>query len=352
MKAIYYVLAWIVVVIIAVFVFMARHRHIVGSHAPVPAGALSLIVEPDDGIAPVLAMIGAAKKSLDIAIYQLDDVQIEAALVSDEARGVAVRVILSRGYAGATSTMNAATYDFLMAHGVPVRWSPPYFSLTHEKSLVTDGDRAVIMTFNLVSKYYATGRDFGIVDADPRDVMAIEHTFGADWNGSGAVSAGVPFGSGNDGDGGDDLVWSPGARPALIDLIHGAKRSLSIYNEEMEDPIITKALIDAARRGVEVFIDMTGADEWKWQFAELTTAGVHVRTYADAPEAPLYIHAKVIVADAGSVSARAFIGSENFSTGSLDNNRELGIMVSNQGIIASLMRTFTADWRGATPFGM
>jgi phosphatidylserine/phosphatidylglycerophosphate/cardiolipin synthase-like enzyme len=227
--------------------------------------------------------------------------------------------------------------------------------LTHEKSLVVDGDRALIMTFNLTSKYYATGRDFGIVDGNTHDVAAMERTFGDDWKGSdgdtnaAADSSNASVG-GNNGDTGADLVWSPGAEPALLALISGAQKSLYIYNEEMADMDVTKALIDAADRGVAVYVDMTGADEWKLDFAELATAGVHVRTYADDASAPLYIHAKMIVADAGNTSARAFVGSENFSAVSLGENRELGITISDPTIINSLMKTFVADWHGATPF--
>jgi phosphatidylserine/phosphatidylglycerophosphate/cardiolipin synthase-like enzyme len=304
--------------------------------------SLSLIIEPDEGVTPVLAMINGARKSVDLVMYELDDAQVDAALVADERRGVSVRVLLSAGYDGASSTVNGPAYNFLLAHGVAMRWSPSYFSLTHEKSLVVDGDRALIMTFNLTSKYYATGRDFGILDSDVLDVAAMERTFGDDWRGSdGGVGAGSGAGAvgsaslgGNNGDAGDDLVWSPGSEPALVALINGAKKSLYIYNEEMADMDVTKALIDAAERGVAVYVDMTGADEWKWDFAELVTAGVHVRTYAD---------------DA-SASARAFVGSENFSAASLDENRELGITISDPTIINSLMKTFTTDWSGATPF--
>lgn len=315
----------------------------------VPGGALSLITEPDDGIAPVLGMIDGAKTSLDLVMYELDDARVESALASDEAHGVAVRVILGAGYDGATSTgpaaLNAKAYDFLSVHGVPVHWSPAYFSLTHEKSLVADGDRALIMTFNLVSKYYPTGRDFGVMDSDIHDVAAMEDTFNGDWRGS------VPLG-GNNGEAGNDLVWSPGSKLALIDLIDGAERSLYIYNEEMADGDVTKALIDAARRGVAVYVVMTGASEWRWQFAELATAGVHVRTYADTDDAPLYIHAKMIVADGGTSAARAFVGSENFSEASLNENRELGIVTGDRAFIAGLAKTFASDWRDAMPFAL
>ncbi len=318
-----------------------------------PSGTLSLVTEPDDGVAPVLALINGVTKSLDLVIYELDDAQVEAALAADERRGVAVRVLLGAGYNGAPSTtpatVNASAYDFLRGHGVPVRWSPGYFSLTHQKTLVEDGSRALIMTFNLVSKYYATGRDFGVMDGDARDVAAIEDTFNDDWKGSGSNDPARAALGGNNGDEGDDLLWSPGSAPALLEFINGARKSLYIYNEEMADADVTKALIDAAQRGVAVYVVMTGADEWKWQFAELSTAGAHVRTYADTPES-LYIHAKMIVADAGGASVRAFIGSENFSAASLGENRELGIVLSDKNIIASLVKTFTADWRDAIPF--
>jgi phosphatidylserine/phosphatidylglycerophosphate/cardiolipin synthase-like enzyme len=332
------------------FFFITFAPKLRSKNVAVPSGVLSLIVEPDDGMAPVLNVIIGAKTSVDLVMYELDDAQIESALIADKKRGVAVRVILSGGYNGASSTMNVAEYDLLTANGVSVRWSPSYFALTHEKSLVVDGSRALIMTFNLVSKYYATGRDFGIVDSDPRDIAAMESTFNDDWKGSGGADSERASLGGNNGDTGDDLLWSPGAEQPLIDLINSAQRSLSIYNEEMADMDVTKALIDAAERGVAVYVDMTGAAEWKWEFEELTTAGAHVRVYADDPAAPLYIHAKMIVADAGGASARAFVGSENFSAGSLNENRELGIMISNQNIIAALMKIFTTDWRGASPF--
>src|SRR6185437_4275792 len=152
--------------------------------------ALSLIIEPDDGVAPILDTIASARRSVELVMYELDDRQIEDALIADETRGVAVRVILSAGYSGASSTVNEAAFDYLQAARVPVRWSPAYFSLTHEKSLVVDGDCAIIMTFNLVSKYYSTGRDFGIVDKGAVDVAAIQRTFTADWNGGGFYSGG------------------------------------------------------------------------------------------------------------------------------------------------------------------
>jgi phosphatidylserine/phosphatidylglycerophosphate/cardiolipin synthase-like enzyme len=54
----------------------------------------------------------------------------------------------------------------------------------------------------------------------------------------------------------------------------------------------------------------------------------------------LYMHAKIIVVDGKT----AFVGSENISTQSLDRNRELGIIVSDAGVLNTLQSTFQKDW--------
>jgi len=41
---------------------------------------------------------------------------------------------------------------------------------------------------------------------------------------------------------------------------------------------------------------------------------------------------------------KAFVGSENISTQSLDQNRELGIIVSDTNVLGKLQSTFQTDW--------
>jgi phosphatidylserine/phosphatidylglycerophosphate/cardiolipin synthase-like enzyme len=58
----------------------------------------------------------------------------------------------------------------------------------------------------------------------------------------------------------------------------------------------------------------------------------------------MYIHAKMILADNGTASAQAYIGSENFSCVSLDDNRECGIIVTEPAILTRLQSTYNSDW--------
>jgi cardiolipin synthase len=216
---------------------------------------------------------------------------------------------------------------------VPVQWTPTYFALTHQKTLVVDGKTALVMTFNFTPQYYATSRDFGIVDTDAKDVSAIEGVFSDDWQNKKDTA-----------DSGDDLIWSPGASTQTLAFIAGAQRSLDIYNEEMNDQQITDALAAAAKRGVAVRVVMTFDSGWRSAFKELSAAGVAVHIFAQG--APVSIHAKMILAD----GSEAFVGSQNFSPTSLNDNRELGLFLSDPNVLTSLESTFNTDFSNATAF--
>ena len=202
---------------------------------------LSLITEPGPGDRPFLQAVQSAQSSADLVMYELSDPTFEQALVSAEKRGVQVRVLLNGGYYGGGSSANEAAYSYLKANGVPIRWSPSRFALTHQKTLVADDKTAYIMTLNLVDQDYSTSRDFAVADTNSQDVSAIEATFTADWNNQSIKpSDGV------------DLVWSPGALDSELSLINSVRHTLDIYNEEMDDSAVTSALAAGPpRRGCQ-----------------------------------------------------------------------------------------------------
>jgi phosphatidylserine/phosphatidylglycerophosphate/cardiolipin synthase-like enzyme len=237
---------------------------------------------------------------------------------------------------------NTPAYDYLTAHRVKVRWAPSSYDATHEKAVVVDpgypGQAALIMTLNLTSRYYATTRDFAVVDHDAADVAAIASVFNADY--AGDLRAPTPPGA--------DLVWSPGSEPALLALIGSARHSLEVENEEMANAHVVSALTSAAKSGVATHVIMTYDSSYDSNFSKLEAGGVDIHLYPDDPSA-LYIHAKVIVVDAGTASGKAFVGSENFSTASMSYNRELGIVTNDPVIVNELAKTLGQDYDGAAP---
>jgi phosphatidylserine/phosphatidylglycerophosphate/cardiolipin synthase-like enzyme len=292
---------------------------------------LSLITEPNAGMAPIDRLLAGATHSVDLTMYEFSDPATEKVLATDAARGVTVRVLLDQHH---EQSANEAAFSYLEHHGVEVRWAPARFDLTHEKAAVIDDRVALVMTINFTAQYYATTRDFAIVDTEPADVQAIESVFASDWSNRSVTPPS-----------GDDLVWSPGSEAAIVSVIDGAHHTLVVENEEMDDRYVTTPLEAAARRGVDVEIVMTNSSEWSSAFGQLAAAGVHIRTYA--PNASRYIHAKAIVADAGYSDAEVFVGSQNFSIASLVYNRELGIVTSSPAIVHGIDSVMQGDFAQA-----
>jgi phosphatidylserine/phosphatidylglycerophosphate/cardiolipin synthase-like enzyme len=304
------------------------------THPAPPRLGLSLLTEPAQTYQPVYTFILSAKKSVDMTMYELEDQTAEADLASDARRGVDVRVVLDKDYTAGNENEDA--YNFLASHDVHVVWAYPS-EIFHQKTITVDGSESLIMTGNLTSEYYSATRDFAVLDALPADISAIEAAFDSDYSG-GRPEPASP---------GVDLVWSPGAEPVVVGMINSATHSLSIENEEMDSGAIVEALEAAASRGVQVDLTMTTNSSWASAFDQLRAAGVRVRLYSDT-ETALYIHAKVILADAGTSAQRVFIGSENFSTASLDYNRELGLITTDPTIVAPVGVTLSSDFAGGS----
>ena len=116
----------------------------------------------------------------------------------------------------------------------------------------------------------------------------------------------------------------------------------------MSDSVIVDALSARLKAGVAVTVIMTNdADRYASEFSTLAAAGASVYTYPDNATA-LYIHAKVILADAALPTARAYLGSINFSAASETANRELGLTTTLPAVLKSLNTTLTSDATGGT----
>ncbi|WP_308014179.1 phospholipase D-like domain-containing protein [Streptantibioticus parmotrematis] len=297
------------------------------------SGSYSLIVQPDQGIAPIDSIINSAAKSIDLTMYELSDTTTEQDLAARAKAGVTVRVILDQR----EKSTNQAAYTYLKDNGVGVVWSSTTYYYTHEKSMVIDGTEAVVMSGNMTSEYYSADRNYSVTDTDSADVSAMETVFSADY----AHKAVTP------GDG-DHLVWSPtDSQNQLVALINGATKNLYVENQELTDTAVVNALAAAAKRGVAVELVMTNDEnQYSSEFDTLTSAGAKVSTYAE--NAPLYIHAKAIVADHGTSSEKVFVGSENFTSTSLNENRELGIILQNSTIGDGVETVIAKDFTGGT----
>lgn len=298
------------------------------------------------GFQKIYDLINAAQSTIDITIYDLADQTAINDLVAACNRGVVVRAILD-----ADTTPNYTTngsYNTLNATpNCAAIKSNPQFSSSHQKSLTFDNTTLALLTANMVSTSYSNTRDFAVITNDPQDVAAVEDTFTQDWTYTSANQTTEHYYSNKPG---NDLLWSPtSAQPGMLQLINNATTSVTVENEEMSASSIITALTSAAARGVNCQVIMTYSTAIKSYLNQLVQGGCNVRTYANSVN-QIYIHAKVIMADAGTPAQTAYLGSINFSTTSMTNNRELGTVLTDSTILSGINTTLTSDFNGGTVY--
>jgi phosphatidylserine/phosphatidylglycerophosphate/cardiolipin synthase-like enzyme len=300
------------------------------------ATTYTLVTEPDQGLTPIYDLISSAKKSIDVTIYELSDTTVTTMLTKAAGSGVTVRVILDQNNEKANNT---AAYNTLAAGKVSVHWANPTYACTHQKTITVDQATSAIMTLNLTPEDYSTTRDFAVITDDAADVAAIEATFNADFTNATITPPA-----------GDNLVWSPtNSRSALLALINGAAKTLLISQEEFADTGLQSAVEAALKRGVAVtLVQENLGGKYSPVLNTLKAAGAQIAIFSS--KTGYYIHAKTVLADYGTAQAKLFAGSENFSTDSLNDNRELGLIFSDASCMAGVEAAITADFNKGTKF--
>jgi phosphatidylserine/phosphatidylglycerophosphate/cardiolipin synthase-like enzyme len=301
------------------------------------ATTYTLVTEPDQGLTAIYNLIATAKKSIDMTMYELTDVTVMDAFSSAAAKGIKVRVILDQS--GSEKAANTPAYNYLQKYKCGVHWSNPAFAVTHQKTITIDTATSAIMTLNLTPVDYAMTRDFAVITNNPADVAAIETTFNADFTNA-KITAPT----------GQNLVWSPSnSLSSLLALINGAKTSLLISQEEFEETQIENALLAALKRGVAVTLVQENLEnKYNTTLTALKNAGAKIAVYTSSTG--YYIHAKTVLADYGTATAKLFLGSENFTQNSLQNNRELGLIFSDAACMTGVHDAITKDFAGGTAY--
>ena len=299
---------------------------------PAAAVPVTVLVEPDAGPDAVRALLAGARRSLWMEMYLLTDASTIQTLVARRLAGVDVRVILEPHPYQADGA-NQAAFDQLAAGGVDVAWASPRFALTHAKVAVVDHARLVVLTLNLTRAGLTGNREYALVDDDARDVAAADALVAADLTGVAAATGGV----------GRLLVSPTSTRPALAAALARAGRVVSVETEEVSDPAVVGALIDARARGCAVSIALPGSGTsaaTNDAARRLAAGGVVVRL-VDVPA----VHGKAIVADDW-----LYVGSANLTTASLDANREVGLGLGDPAALRLVAGTISDDLaRGRAP---
>ena len=122
---------------------------------------MKLIIQPDDGIAPLLVAIKRAKKSIDIVIFRFDRIELEKALAAAVGRGVVVRALVAHTNRGGEKRLRKLEMSFLQ-YGVTVCRTADDLTRHHGKMMIVDGE-LYVLGFNFTELDINRSRSFGVV---------------------------------------------------------------------------------------------------------------------------------------------------------------------------------------------
>jgi len=275
---------------------------------------MKLLIQPEDGVAPLVSAIKKARKTIDIVIFRFDRAEIEAALKDAAERGVSVSALIAYANHGGEKSLRKLEMRLLEA-GVRVSRTSDDLSRYHDKLLIIDRRLLYVLSFNFTHLDIDHSRGFAIVTRKHSLVQEALKLLEAD-NDRQPYKAGL-----------DTFVVSPiNARKQLLALIHRARKELLLYDPKIADTEMLRALSERAKKGVDVRV-----------IGSVGRVNTHVKV---RPLGGFRLHTRTIVCDRREV----FVGSQSLRKAELDSRREVGVIVRDSKVVSALANTFEADW--------
>ena len=272
-----------------------------------------MIVQPTDGIKPILAVIENAAKSLDLMIFRFDLKEVEKAIEAASNRGVVVRALIAHTNAKGEKQLRQLEQRLLNA-GIIVARTADDLVRYHGKAMIVDREELYVFGFNF-TKIDLKSRSFGLVTRDRGRVQDALKLFEADSNRQEFEPAA------------EGLVVSPeNAREQLATFIKRTKKQLAIYDEKLTDPQMLRLLNQRAKAGVDVRI-----------IGKVSKRGAGLKAQKMVG---MRQHIRAMIRDGDT----AFVGSQSLRAQELDARREVGLIVKDAKVVKVLLESFESDW--------
>jgi cardiolipin synthase A/B len=275
---------------------------------------MKLLVQPDDGVEPVLAALEQARSSVDLFVFRLGYPKIKRALADAVSRGVVVRGLIAHVNGDGEAPLRKLESE-LLDMGVTVSRTAEDLVRYHGKVLIVDRTTLYVLGYNFTRRDIEETRSLGLATRQKSLVTEALRLFEADFDRQ-------PYTPRL-----DQFVVSPfNSRASLLALVEGARKQLLIYDPRLTDRLMQRAIERRAIAGIDVrVISRVEKKLREVQIAEYPGARMHVRA---------------IVQDA----RRVFIGSQGLRRAKLDRRREIGVIVEDKEIVRGVTRIFEKDW--------
>jgi len=272
-----------------------------------------LIILPTDGVAPILAALKGAKKSIEIAIFRFDRKDLEAALKAAVAKGVRVTALIAFANRGGEASLRKLELRFLAA-GIIVARTSGDLTRYHDKFMVVDRRVLYLLSTNFTRLDIDHSRGFGVVTTRANWVSEARRLFRADCSRATYSPKTETF-----------VVSPENARKSLAAFLLRARKELLIYDPQITDRDMIRLLKEREKAGVTIRIIGKVSGRVQLDVQRLEGTRLHTRT---------------IIRD----RRQAFIGSQSLRAPELDSRRELGLIIQDAKAVNKLIDQFESDW--------
>ncbi|MDY6774739.1 MAG: phospholipase D-like domain-containing protein [Halobacteria archaeon] len=345
------------------------------------ADSVTGFVAPDSSAEAVSRAIESADERLLVSGYEFDSEYIARLLTEAEEKGVEVEVLVEGSPAGGFEADDSEVLGSMASEGVEVdvvEGERRRYRFVHAKYIVVDSESAVVTSENWVSHSVspeaAGPRGWGVVVESEGVAGRLEDVFRNDtdegwysvrnWSESSPSrieggseeeseseyeTRGTGFGTQTFEEAEVGVVLSPDSSvEPVVEMIDSADETVYVQQAYIRDPETNPYLnqvVEEAREGTQVRVLLDGrwfAREENQAIADrLNSIGEEEGVDIEARVSETAVHNKGVVVDGEEV----LVSSINWNLNSINNNREVGVVVDDNETASYFERVFKSDWK-------
>ncbi|MCF7795787.1 hypothetical protein K9M42_01730 [Patescibacteria group bacterium] len=280
----------------------------------------------ENGEKILINYLNLAKEEVNINIYLFSNKNIIKKIKNLAKNNVKINIIIEKEPFGGGYLNYKTVSELSNIKNIEIKNIINIYSLNHAKYIIIDNKISIIMTSNLTGSGLNSSRDFIFATKNKEITKSLNTLFKNDFKVKYFWENNIP----------ENLVISPiNSRKILEILIKNAKNSLELYAENFNDERIINLLNKKSEENVKIKIILS---------EDISSNKYTIKKFHKNIETKLikkpYQHSKVIIVDRKIL----YTGSVNFSMQSMDQNREVGIILKDKKFIKKIVNIFEKDW--------
>lgn len=284
-------------------------------------------------------LIASAKKSIYIEQTLFSDDQLMNLVIQKAKSGIDVRILLDQFITGNRTTLNE-----LKKQNISVQYYPARKGQTLDaKFLVIDMNQAIVYSAPWTTEGFNSHSL--AIHLTEKSAWTLTGIFNRDWQFTTTLPLDIPKETELPE---DNIVLATNAKvkQQILENIAGSEKTIWATVNQVTEPDIIQALIDAANRGLDIRLILSPTimpENWPETLANLKASGIQIRLYQSPDNKSLGLNL-------GIFDGESFImSSSGWSYSSFVMDHELSLTVPSPRVSQVLIQRFDQEWQSSTP---